>query len=427
MNEKINVFWFRRDLRLNDNHGLFRACSQGLPVLALFIFDSCILKEFPNPNDRRITFIYNRLKILNKELKTGDANLCVIIGKPVEVFEQLFSKFKIQTVFCNHDYEPASQARDQTVRHFLKLNGVGFESYKDQVIFEKNELLTTDGNPYTVFTPFMKKWKQKYRETKKISFPSENFLHLILPHEEPFPRIEQTGYNEIQFDFPSQQPDKQVITNYHLTRDIPSAEGTSRLGIHFRFGTISIRQCVSMAFSLNETWLNELIWREFFMQIMWNFPHVAKGAFKKKYNLIPWRNDEKEFELWCTGNTGFPLVDAGIRELLATGHMHNRVRMITASFLTKLLLTDWQWGERFFAAHLLDYEFSSNNGNWQWAAGTGADAAPYFRIFNPEAQIKRFDKEHQYIRKWIRADASSKPIIDYKSCRERCIQTFKNL
>lgn len=427
MKKRVNIFWFRRDLRLFDNHGLFMALSNDLPVLCLLIFDRDILKQFPNPADKRVTFIYNTLHDLNRELKSHGGNIEIAHGKPIEIFGRLSEKFDIQGVYSNNDYEPEAIQRDTNVKAFLNSKGIGFHNYKDQVIFEKNEIITDAEKPYTVFTPYMKKWKQKFITELPVLYSSEKLLYKIISTETPLPDIENIGYKHISFNFPSAQISNDIITNYHLTRDHPSTDGTSKLGIHLRFGTISIRQTVKKAYELNETWLNELIWREFFMQLLWNFPHVTKGAFRKKYNFISWRNNEDEFLRWCNGETGFPIVDAGIHELLETGYMHNRVRMITANFLTKLLLIDWQWGESFFAKHLLDYELSSNNGNWQWSAGTGADAAPYFRIFNPEEQLKKFDPELKYTKRFIHPFSASYPIpmIDYKYCRNRCIDVFK--
>jgi deoxyribodipyrimidine photo-lyase len=427
--QKINIFWFRRDLRLEDNNGLFQACKEDLPVMLIFIFDPDILKAFADPKDRRLTFIFNSLNNIQTQLKKKQKTLCVFFGKPVDIFEKLSENYQIQKVFCNHDYEPYSIQRDQNIMHFLNNKGIAFKSFKDQVIFEKDDILNNSGQPYTVFTPYMKKWKKLYFQNKSQNFQSENFLHNVFATKCTLHRIEDIGYQHIHFRFPEHKINERIIRNYHQTRDFPAMNGTSKIGIHLRFGTISVRKTVEKAIELNESWLNELIWREFFMQILWHFPHVASSSFKTKYNFIPWRNDEKEFERWCNAETGFPMVDAGIRELIETGYMHNRVRMLVANFLTKLLLIDWQWGELFFAKHLSDYELSSNNGNWQWAAGTGADATPYFRIFNPDEQIKRFDPDNKYIKEYVQFQSPfyPKPMIDYKFCRKRCLDVFSKL
>jgi len=428
MNNTYNVFWFRRDFRLNDNHGLFKACSGSLPVMAIFIFDPDILKEFPAKNDRRISFIFQSLSQIQKELNKTGGSLSIFYGKPVDIFGGIVEKHTIQSVYCNHDYEPAAIERDKKVFEFLGKKGISFITHKDQVIFEKNEIVTDEQKPYTVFTPYMKKWKKEFQQISHKSYPSEKLLHTIvnIPHSNLNPEI--PGYQIIDFSFPKSHFSEELIRNYHHTRDFPAKNGTTQLGLHFRFGTVSIREAAQKAVVWNEVWLNELIWRDFFMQILWHFPHVTHGAFRTKYNFIQWRNDEQEFERFCNGETGYPLVDAGIHELLETGNMHNRVRMVVANFLTKLLLIDWQWGERFFAQHLLDYELASNNGNWQWSAGTGADAAPYFRIFNPFEQIRRFDPEYEYINQWNKNFSTVlKPIVDYQSARKRCLDTFSNL
>lgn len=423
------MFLFRRDLRLFDNHGFYRALSESLPVLPLYIFDTDILKEFPRPVDKRVSFIYDRLKEMNSVLLQKGKSLCVMMGKPLDIFNQLIESYQLQAVYCNNDYEPEAVRRDVTVEQFLYKRGASFHSFKDRVIFEKNEIISMSGKPYTVFTPYMKRWKEQLKQDALGPFPSETLLHRCLDHGFSFPPIDVTGYSHINTEFPSAQPDEDIIRNYHLTRDYPALNGTSKIGIHLRFGTVSVRQMVSLAQRLNETWLNELIWREFFMQLMFHNPYVAEGAYRKQFAFIEWRNDETEFERWCRGETGFPIVDAGMRELVSTGYMHNRVRMITANFLTKLLLIDWRWGEQFFAQHLLDFELSSNNGNWQWAAGTGADAAPWFRIFNPITQAKKFDNAGDYCRKWLSDEEirTAKPMVDYAYSRQRALKTYKGV
>jgi len=429
MRKKINVFWFRRDLRLFDNHGLFKALSEEIPVLPLFIFDTEILKEFPDPYDRRVSFIYDQLLQINAVLKKSGSSILIKHGTPEHIFTQLSEKYEINTVFSNFDHEPSSISRDERVGDLLKKFGCEFQQFKDHVVYDKNEILNMSGNTYAVYTPFMRRWKEQLTDEHLQHFPSEKHLYNCINEQFDFLPLLETGYHKLPDEIPNFIFNEKLIKDYHLTRDFPGIRGTSEIGIHLRFGTISVRQAVKEAARLSEVWFNELIWREFFIQIMWNFPHVALGAFKKKYDLVEWRNNEDEFEQWCNGNTGFPIVDAGMRELVQTGKMHNRVRMITANFLTKLLLIDWQWGERFFAQHLLDFEYSSNNGNWQWAAGTGADAAPYFRIFNPKTQMEKFDPDLSYCKTWLsQAEIKSpEPVVDYAFARKRCLQVFGSL
>jgi len=430
MNTTLNIFWFRRDLRLNDNHALFEALAAGLPVLPIFIFDSEVLKEFPWKKDKRLTFIYKALENIHLQLRSKGSSLLIKMGKPVDIIGSLCEEYNVSKVFCNHDYEPYARQRDLNVSNMLKERGVDFLSFKDQVIFEKDEILSNDEKPYTVFTPYMKKWKTLLSINGVNCYDSENKGNNFFRFTVEMPSIESIGYQLVDVLFPVSEIKEHTIKNYHLTRDVPSVDGgTSLLGIHLRFGTVSIRHAVRMAMQWNEVWLNELIWREFFMQILWHFPKTASQNFRRKYDGLQWRNDEDEFEKWCKGETGFPLVDAGIKQLIHTGYMHNRVRMVVSNFLTKLLLVEWQWGERFFAQYLLDYELSSNCGNWQWAAGTGADAAPYFRIFNPMTQIERFDKDFKYVSQWVDIHASDypKPIINYELSRKRCLDVFKQL
>jgi deoxyribodipyrimidine photo-lyase len=397
---QVNIFWFRRDLRLFDNHGLFRSLKSGQPVLPVFIFDKTILNELSDKNDRRVSFIYDSLKKVQEQLIQSGSSLQLFYDTPLNAFKKLAEEYRIGEVFTNRDYEPYAIKRDEEIFGFLKEQGIRFSSYKDQVIFEKQEVLKPDGRPYTIFTPYSKTWKSKLRPESLSSFPSEeNFSSFLKTRPFRFHTLKEIGFNHVDYAVPAILIDPSIISNYHNTRNIPSVNGTSRLSVHLRFGTVSIRQLVRAAMELNEQWLNELIWREFFMMILFHFPHVVSGCFKPKYNHIKWRNNESEFELWCKGETGYPIVDAGMRELNETGHMHNRVRMIVASFLTKHLLIDWRWGEAYFAEKLLDFELSSNNGNWQWAAGCGCDPAPYFRIFNPSEQAKKFDPDLIYIKK----------------------------
>ena len=429
--KKIAVFWFRRDLRLEDNHGLFRALSSGLPVLPVFVFDTKILDKLASRNDARVSFIYSQVQKLKNELEKLGSSLFVFHGEPVEMFEKLVADYQVETVLTNHDYEPYANERDERVAKFLQSKGVKFETFKDQGIFEKSEVIKDDGTPYTVFTPYSRKWKQKLSAQDLESFPSENYDDRFFKTETfRLPELQEMGFEKSSVDIPAYNLSEQIIMNYAATRDFPAIEGTSKLGIYLRFGLISIRKVVKLAMNWSEVFLNELIWREFFMQILWHFPRVETTAFKPQYDLIRWRNHEKDFEKWRNGQTGYPLVDAGMRELNASGFMHNRVRMVTASFLTKHLLIDWRWGEAYFAEKLLDFDLSANNGNWQWAAGCGCDAAPYFRVFNPESQQKKFDPELKYILKWVPefgTTAYSRPMVEHTFARERVLKAYKEV
>ncbi len=423
----ITLFWFRRDLRLDDNHGLYEALSRSEKVLCLFIFDKEILRDLTEKNDKRLSYIHQSLEKIQTELRKKGSSLYVVHDEVLSAFHSVCSAFPVKEVITNHDYEPYALQRDAKVSAWLQTQNIAFRSFKDQVIFEKSEVIKADGKPYTVFTPYARIWKQKLAAEGLAVFGSENLLHnLVQTPAFALPSLAELGFIETAVSFPPPFPDEAVISNYHLTRNFPAVDGCSRMSPHLRFGTVSIRKLVATAVRLNEQWLNELIWREFFMMILYHFPKVITESFKKKYDNIHWRNNEAEFELWCQGETGYPMVDAGLRELNETGLMHNRVRMITASFLTKHLLIDWRWGESYFAEKLLDYELSSNNGNWQWAAGCGCDAAPYFRIFNPEEQQKKFDPDLKYIKKWIKnyRPGYCLPVVEHKFARERVLREF---
>ena len=425
-----NIFWFRRDLRLHDNAGLYHALRSGLPVRAIFIFDTEILDKLENKSDKRLVFIHQQLEKLNTELQKFGSRLDTFYGKPVNVWEKICLETKVSGVFTNHDYEPYAIERDETIRQYLKGQGISFNTYKDQVIFEKNDVVKDDGSPYTVFTPFMKRWKIILAEDSFQSFSTENYFENFLSADpQPILSLEQIGFKNTHVHFPSHFLKEHLIRDYEKTRDIPGIAGTSRISVHLRFGTVSPRELFRYAWSLSEKWVNELIWREFYMYILWHFPHVVNGAFKRQYDFLQWRNNETEFKCWCEGKTGYPIVDAGMRELNETGFMHNRVRMITATFLTKYLLIDWKWGEAYFAEKLLDFELASNNGGWQWSAGTGVDAAPYFRIFSMDEQTKRFDPELKYIQKWVpefQDFSYPAPIVDYAFARKRCLDFYKS-
>jgi deoxyribodipyrimidine photo-lyase len=424
----MNIFWFRRDLRLQDNAGLFHALNNDEEVLPIFIFDENILSQLPE-NDARVTFIYTQLETINNELIQKGKSLAVFYGTPKAIFEKLIVDNTIKTVFTNHDYEPYARKRDKEVYELLNNNSIEFKTCKDLVIFEKNEVVKDDGTPYVVYTPYSKKWKEKLSTTIVTHYPSETKINKIANHNYPFLNLEHIGFTKSLISVPHFDISNKLIEQYQETRNFPALDGTSRLGIYLRFGVVSTREMVKKAQQFeNKTFLNELIWREFFIQILWHYPHTINSSFKPKYDAIKWSNNEAHFQKWCEGNTGYPFVDAGMRELNTTGHMHNRVRMVVASFLCKHLQIDWRWGEAYFATKLLDYEQASNVGNWQWAAGSGVDAAPYFRIFNPIEQLKKFDKDLEYTKKWIPELETSKypkPIVEHKDAREKCLEMYK--
>ena len=427
---KVVLFWFRRDLRLNDNAGLANAFAAGFPVLPIFIFDKGILKQLENKADRRVHYIHQALEMINNELKSYGATLMTFYGNPLEIYKDLYQKFDIQGLYCNSDYEPKAIQRDQEIFDFFKEKGILFKATKDQVIFDQNDILKDDGMPYVTYTPYAKKWKAKL-----MAEPEQGYL--INYPIGPFFQQEHTdiislnalGFKKTDLIYESPRLEKDIIAAYDKYRDYPAMQGTTKLGVALRFGTISIRRCVAFALRHNLTWLSELIWREFFMQILYHYPHVVNQSFRQQYDHIPWRQDEENFLLWCAGKTGYPIVDAGMRQLNSQGYMHNRVRMITASFLCKHLLIDWRWGEAYFAQKLNDYDLSANNGNWQWAAGCGCDAAPYFRIFNPILQAEKFDKKQEYIKRWVEELGTPmypKPMIAHAFARDRALKIYKD-
>ncbi len=427
---EITIFWFRRDLRLNDNTGLFFALSENKNVLPIFIFDTEILDRLPK-KDARLNFIYNTLNQLNNKLQEINRGISLYHGNPLTVFKKIIETHNVNAVYTNHDYEPYALERDKNIADFLAKKSISFKSYKDQVCFEKNEIVKADGTPYMVYTPYKNKWKEVFRTTKFDQYPSEQYLKNINEQANyNTVSLNELGFEKSNIKVQAYMATPELIQGYEDTRNIPgNKNGTSKLGPHLRFGTVSIREMIKKAIAQkNEVFWSELIWREFFMQILWHFPYTQNACFKPKYDQIEWRNNEQEFEKWKNGKTGYPLVDAGMRELNTTGYMHNRVRMLVGSFLCKHLLIDWRWGEAYFAEKLLDYELSSNIGNWQWVAGTGVDAAPYFRIFNPTTQIQKFDKNHVYIKRWV-ADLNEltypTPMVDHKMARERCLATYK--
>lgn len=429
MNKTYTLFWFRRDLRLFDNAGLWHALKHESNVLPVFIFDQEILKKL-SENDLRVQFIHQTVTTLKKELQKKKCDLIVEHGSSIEVFEKLLETYQVKAIYTNHDYEPYARTRDEKIAKLCAKNKIEFKTFKDQVIFEKNEIITDQENPYTVYTPYKKKWLKAISPFYLKSYPVEIYesnYAKIKPTN--MPSLKQLGFKEQKNIFPESSVQASVLKNYAKTRDLPALEsGTSHLGLHLRFGTVSVRELARKGKKLSDVWLSELIWREFFMQVLWHFPHVEKQSFRPQYDKVAWRTNKSELDRWKNGQTGYPMVDAGMRELNATGHMHNRVRMVTASFLTKHLLHYWLEGERYFAEKLLDYDLAANNGNWQWAAGTGCDAAPYFRIFNPESQLERFDPKIEYIKKWIPEFGTAKyvkPMVEHKFARERALAEFK--
>lgn len=425
MKNKIVVFWFRRDLRLTDNAALAAALAYNLPVLPIFIFDTEILNQLENKTDRRVDYIHQALTAINENLATIDSGIQTYYNNPINAFTEILKNYNVEAVFCNRDYEPQAIARDTNVAAFLAIQQVAFYHYKDQVIFEQAEITKSNGTPYTVYTPYAKQWRAKLtaENIQPYKINSQNFIKQkgsIIP-------LNKIGFTKTDILFTAPELDIEIIKNYDEFRDFPAKQHTTQLGIALRFGTISIRKCVAFALKHNNVWLSELIWREFFMQILFHFPHVVTKAFKPQYDAIEWRNNETDFKRWCNGETGYPIVDAGMNQLNKTGFMHNRVRMIVASFLCKHLLIDWRWGEAYFAQKLNDYDLAANNGNWQWAAGCGCDAAPYFRIFNPTAQTIKFDKDLVYIKKWNPnfENTLTQPIVIHEQARERALNTYK--
>ncbi len=426
MREKIQIFWHRRDLRIEDNAALSAASQSGFSVLPVFIFDTNILNNLPS-NDARVSFLYETIHRLKLEYQKLGSDLLVFYSSPLQSFQELVSRYNVHQVYINKDYEPYALQRDNEIVSFLKANGIETKFYKDQVLLEPGEVIKDNGEPYTVFTPFSKKWKSTIGNVVEYKLEVSNLLSVI--EKQPLVKLENIGFVQSNIPIPSSEINLKIVKDYEQNRDIPSINGTSRMGLHLRFGTISIRQLYLRSVNVSPKYVDELIWREFYFQIIFFFPYVVKSSFKKIYDNIEWRNNIEEFEKWKNGKTGVPIVDAGMRELNTTGFMHNRVRMIVASYLTKNLLIDWRWGESYFAEKLLDFELASNNGGWQWASGSGVDAAPYFRIFNPDLQTKRFDPNANYIRKWVPEYNSlsyiNSGIVSHEFARKRCLETYK--
>lgn len=423
--KKVSIFWFRRDLRIEDNHGLFQALSANEPVLPLFIFDTNILDRLPSKKDGRVEFIHESITRLNHAI---GGHLLVKHGNPIEIIKELLTQFDVVRIYTNHDYERYGLARDAAVSSLAKEYGVEFQTFKDQVVFEKDEVLSGAGTPYTVFTPYSRKWKALLADSGLPNYASQSLNNYVAEQFE-HPSLAKIGFQPSGLTFPSALVADELIKSYAADRDFPAKPGTSRLSVHLRFGTVSIRSLVRQSLGKSDVWLNELIWRDFYFNIAHHFPHIGEGhSFRKEYDRMKWRNNEEEFKAWCEGRTGYPIVDAGMRELNSTGFMHNRVRMIVASFLVKHLLIDWRWGEAYFAERLLDFDFAANNGGWQWAAGSGCDAAPYFRVFNPTLQTQKFDQSLAYIKKWVpelQEMTYPAPIVNHEFARARVLAAYK--
>ncbi|WP_116108078.1 cryptochrome/photolyase family protein [Lewinella sp. IMCC34191] len=438
----MTIFWHRRDLRISDNAGLYHTLLGGGPVLPVFIFDRNILDELPSKKDARVEFIHDSVTELAKAYREYGSDLRVFYGYPLEVWEFLRDSLRPEAVYTNRDYEPYALERDRAVANLLSIREIPFRDYKDHVIFESDEVQKKAGGPYTVYTPYMRTWLRTLDSRlvsfgeEKISYflkpyPTERYLHHLLPEKGPYPipTLAEMGFAPSGVEVPPAAEGRDLLTHYDQNRDFPAVAGTTRWGPHLRHGTVSIRERARLARTTNDTLLGELIWRDFYSNILQAFPHVAKGNYRPEYDHIPWINKEEHFRLWCEGKTGVPIVDAGMRQLNATGFMHNRVRMIVASYLTKHLLIDWRLGEKYFADKLLCYELASNNGGWQWAAGGGVDAQPYFRIFNFDSQQRKFDKEYRYVKRWVPEYGTEsypqEPIVPHKFGRDRALRVYK--
>jgi deoxyribodipyrimidine photo-lyase len=430
MKPTVNIMWFRRDLRLRDNAALYHALKSNHPIVPIFIFDRNILDQLDNKADRRVAFIHAALQEMQDQLLPMNSSLQVYYDFPENIYQSLLKEYSIEKVFVNHDYEPYALKRENKIAALLQAHGTSLHTFKDQVIFEKEEVLKDDGKPYTVFTPYANKWRSRLKPFHVKVYPTEKYFSNFYKQQPvSILSLKSMGFEKVDQPFPSRQLADDVISHYAERRNFPALEnGTSKMGVHLRFGTVSIRELAGRALQLNNTYLNELIWRDFYHMILWHFQKVGKGqSFKAAYDLIEWRNNENEFQKWCDGMTGYPIVDAGMRELNATGYMHNRVRMITASFLVKHLLIDWHWGEAYFAEKLMDFDLAANNGGWQWASGSGCDSAPYFRVFNPTLQTEKFDKDLKYIKKWVpefQEFSYPKPMVVHEVARKRVLEVY---
>jgi deoxyribodipyrimidine photo-lyase len=411
-----SLCWFRRDLRLHDHAALYRALKDSAAVHCVFVFDTDILDNLEDKQDSRVEFIWHALREFNERLQQQGSALHVLHGKPQQLIPQLARELDAQAVFCNRDYEPDAVARDAAVEQAL--GDIEFHRCKDQVIFEQSEILTGSGKPYGVFTPYKNAWLKKLDDFYLRAYPVEKYLaSLARCDATPLPALESFGFEAGALNVQAMPPGEsganelfddflQRIGLYREARDYPAVKGVSYLSVHLRFGTISVRRLAAAAHRIGgagaETWISELIWREFYQMLLHHHPHLAQGrAYKPQFDSIAFPNDAEKFAAWCEARTGYPLIDAAMRQLNQTGYMHNRLRMVTASFLVKDLHVDWRWGERYFALHLLDFDLASNNGGWQWAASTGCDAQPWFRIFNPVTQSEKFDAQGMFIRRYV--------------------------
>lgn len=430
MMKEVSIFWFRRDLRLEDNAGLWKALKSGHPVVPIFIFDRNILDKLEDKFDARVSFLHQRLTELQSQLSGMGSSLHVFYGTPVEAMNTLSQTYTVRSVFLNRDYEPYARERDEFVFNYWSEQEIPVVGAKDHVIFEKNEVVKADGTPYLVFSPYGKAWRKKLTDYHAKAYPNAKYFENFFKQQPiAIPSLESMGFRATEVSLPSSNVDESIIKTYDATRNFPANErGTTRLGMHLRFGSISVRSLLRKGLVGNDTFVNELIWRDFFQMALYYFPDSREKAIKPKYDLIPWETNMEHFKAWCDGRTGYPIVDAGMRELNTTGYMHNRVRMIVASFLTKHLLIDWRLGERYFAEKLLDFDLASNIGGWQWASGSGLDAAPYFRVFNPTSQLEKFDKQLTYVKRWVPEYGTAQypePIVEHKWARERCLDRFK--
>lgn len=429
MSQPISVVWLRRDLRLNDNAALYYALRSGTPVLVLFIFDRDILDKLDDRRDRRVEFIHTEVHRLNSQLAGLGSGIVTRYGKPLDVLRQLTDEYTVADVFTNYDYEGYARQRDAEVGAMLGERGIGFHTSKDHALLDRNEVMSGNNASYTVFTPYSNNWLGKLADFQLKSYPTEKYFdRFVKMPPGAVPTLAEMDFQPVGESFPHPTVSAELLQNYQKMRDYPARTGTSELGIHLRFGTISIRELARQAKETSPTFLKELAWRDFYFQVLYHFPHVEKHAFRREYDNIEFRNNPEEFERWCAGETGYPLVDAGMRQLNATGWMHNRVRMVAASFCIKHLLIDWRWGEAYFAKKLRDFDLAANNGGWQWAAGSGTDAAPYFRVFNPALQAEKFDPQGEYIRRWVPEFNSlnyPRPMVDHAFARQRAIDTYK--
>jgi len=431
---KITIFWHRRDLRFADNAGLAAALQSGHPVLPLFIYDQTILEKLP-PDDARLTFIFDQVERLAHEAREAGGGFLARYGKTEAVFEALLKAYDVAAVYTNEDYEPYATERDAVIAKLVEKHGAEFKAFKDQVIFAKDEVLTKNGKPSKVFGAYSKAWQAKVTPDDFKPHPSARLFkkeNLASPQkgDASRPTLKEMGFERHeQWTPPAHLPPAKVVENYDQVRDLPAEKrGTTRLSVHLRFGTVSIRQLMQQAQELNNKLLNELIWRDFFMMLLWHFPNTATEAYDPKMRHLPYRDDEAQYRAWCEGRTGYPLVDAGMRQLNATGYLHNRARIATAGFLVKQLFIDWKLGEHYFSEKLLDYDMSNNVGNWQWMAGTGAVAAPWFRVYSPDSQQQQYDPDYEYVKQWVPEFGTDKypaPIVDHKFGRERALDLIR--